>query len=72
MDDGGELAEELTGGRRRRERADVPADAEVRALGADQRAADAIVDQPNGVPQLARRRQVEGVRLTRTVERDRQ
>ena len=55
MDDGGELAEELTGRRRRRERAYVPADAEVRALGAQQHAAHAVVDQADGIPQLARR-----------------
>ena len=49
MDDGGELAEELTGGRRRRERADVPADAEVRALSPEQHAANAVVDQADGL-----------------------
>ena len=32
------------------ERAYVPADAEVRALGAEQHAANAVVDQADGVP----------------------
>ena len=55
MDDSSELAEELARLRCRRERAYVPADAEIRALGPQQHAANAVVDQADGVSQLARR-----------------
>ena len=54
MDDGGELAEELTRRRRRSERAYVPADAEVRSLVAQQHAAHAV-DEADGVSQLTGR-----------------
>jgi hypothetical protein len=72
MDDGSELAKELAWLRRRRERAHVPADAEVRAFGAQQHAPHPVVDQADGVPQLDRCLHVKGVRLPGTVERDRQ